>query len=302
MWKMSKHTLYSFCLIYEKHLKYREATDDEDSDKEDTPVVESCILVETLMLKGERKRKKALRTKEAKKAKLALEANLEANSDEDSDLSSAFSYCSLDEDDDDTTAKTRQHSLQQWLNEEGVMVPKHTSVGASFMRNTSNDEDSDKEDTPVVESSEGELSCGDPDVESGNEGKSDFSEECEEEGERKRKKALGAKAHFSWCLIYEKHLKYRENDEDSDKEDTPVVESSEGELSCGDPDVESGNEGKSDFSEECEEEGERKRKKALGKKKAKKARLDLEGNSTSDEDSDLSSAFSDCSLDEDDEE
>jgi hypothetical protein len=30
--------------------------------------------------------------------------------------------------------------------------------------------------------------------------------------------------------------------------------------------------------------------------------LDLEGNSTSDEDSDLSSAFSDCSLDEDDEE
>jgi hypothetical protein len=30
-----------------------------------------------------------------------------------------------------------------------------------------------------VESSEGELSYGDPDVESGNEGKSDFSEECE---------------------------------------------------------------------------------------------------------------------------
>jgi hypothetical protein len=26
------------------------ASDDEDSDKEDTPVVESCILVETLML------------------------------------------------------------------------------------------------------------------------------------------------------------------------------------------------------------------------------------------------------------
>jgi hypothetical protein len=43
----------------------------------------------------------------------------------------------------------------------------------------SDDEDSDKEDTPVVESSEGELSCGDPDVVSGNEGKSDFSEECE---------------------------------------------------------------------------------------------------------------------------
>ncbi|EFX69332.1 hypothetical protein DAPPUDRAFT_329247 [Daphnia pulex] len=64
-----------------------------------------------------------------------------------------------------------------------------------------------------------------------------------------------AKAHFSWCLIYEKHLKYRETsdyEDQEDKEDTLVVESSEGELSCGDPDVESGNEGKSDFSEECE--------------------------------------------------
>ncbi|EFX71739.1 hypothetical protein DAPPUDRAFT_326919 [Daphnia pulex] len=110
---------------------------------------------------------------------------------------------------------------------------------------------------------------------------------------------------YSFCLIYEKHLKYREasDDEDSDKEDTPVVESSEGELSCGDPDVESGNEGKSDFFEECEE-GERKRKKALRTKEAKKAKLALEANleSNSDEDSDLSSAFSDCSLDEDDDE
>ncbi|XP_046651423.1 uncharacterized protein LOC124342472 [Daphnia pulicaria] len=53
--------------------------------------------------------------------------------------------------------------------------------------------------------------------------------------------------------------------------------------------------------ESSEGEGERKRKKAERKKKAKKARLEIEGNSTSDEDSDLSSAFSDCSLDEDEE-
>ncbi|EFX69336.1 hypothetical protein DAPPUDRAFT_258773 [Daphnia pulex] len=38
--------------------------------------------------------------------------------------------------------------------------------------------------------------------------------------------------HYSWLLIYEKHLKYREtsDDESSDKEDvTPDVESSQGE-------------------------------------------------------------------------
>ncbi|XP_046460990.1 uncharacterized protein LOC124207523 isoform X1 [Daphnia pulex] len=49
MENVKAHTI-QFFLIYEKNLKYREASDDEDSDKEDTPVVESCILVETLML------------------------------------------------------------------------------------------------------------------------------------------------------------------------------------------------------------------------------------------------------------
>ncbi|EFX71733.1 hypothetical protein DAPPUDRAFT_326913 [Daphnia pulex] len=109
--------------------------------------------------------------------------------------------------------------------------------------------------------------------------------------------------HYSWLLIYEKHLKYREtsDDESSDKEDvTPDVESSQGESdSYGD--LSSGNDTRDD-SGESEEERERKRKKANRTKKAKKAKLALEANNnTSDEDSDLSSAFSDCSLDEDNE-
>ncbi len=34
-----------------------------------------------------------------------------------------------------TTAKTRQHSLQQWLNEEGVMV-----IGSDMLKNLINDD------------------------------------------------------------------------------------------------------------------------------------------------------------------
>ncbi|EFX71732.1 hypothetical protein DAPPUDRAFT_326912 [Daphnia pulex] len=218
MWKMSKHTLYSFCLIYEKHLKYREASDDEVSDKEDTPVVESCILVETLMLVLETTPVMFLENLKHQ-VYLHLMLNLCLVSPLDLgflNLLPEFAFNWI----------VCNYTMDYYRK-----VPKHTSVGASFMRNTSTSDD-----------------------------------------------------------------------EDSDKEDT-VVESSEGELSCGDPDVESGNEGKGDFSEECEE-GERKRKKALRTKEAKKAKLALEANleANSDEDSDLSSAFSDCSLDEDDDE
>jgi hypothetical protein len=43
---------------------------------------------------------RSLRKKKAKKAKLALEARNNNTSDEDSDLSNAFSDCSISEDED----------------------------------------------------------------------------------------------------------------------------------------------------------------------------------------------------------
>jgi hypothetical protein len=48
----------------------------------------------------ERKRKKSVRTKKAKRAKLALEARNNNTSDDDSDLSNFFSDCSISEDED----------------------------------------------------------------------------------------------------------------------------------------------------------------------------------------------------------
>ncbi|EFX69337.1 hypothetical protein DAPPUDRAFT_258772 [Daphnia pulex] len=93
-------THFSWCNIYEKHLKYREASDDESSDKEDVPPDVESSQGESDS-SGDLSSGNDTRDDSGESEGPTLEANLEANSDEDSDLSSAFSDYSLDEDDDD---------------------------------------------------------------------------------------------------------------------------------------------------------------------------------------------------------
>ncbi|EFX72009.1 hypothetical protein DAPPUDRAFT_254882 [Daphnia pulex] len=97
---------FSFTTIYENNLKYQETSDDEASGEEDLePVVESSEAESDdsygVPASGSGSDKSVdTGDSETKKAKLALEARNNNTWDEDSDLSNAFSDCSIDEDDD----------------------------------------------------------------------------------------------------------------------------------------------------------------------------------------------------------